>query len=453
MAVETTTGYALIGTHLACDLLILLMVIQYHRRRHFQPIRSRIYWQGELTALLAFFATFYSVCLSEFETYVTCEIYFVLYVLFFSTTPAILLRAAHVYSAYEVSKVYIQGGSSNYEGKLFKTGNFFLRRAEILQSWKFQVVVIFAVTIFNTVAYLVLTQVFAATCNGVDELILASIYGSAMTLPTLYMGWNLATLKDGLDIRKELVLVALGGVFLLPTYVGLRLAYGTYFYSNVVLAFAPMWVPCVQIGMPLYRSYVWQKYAKDNESEEPIELSITGYKTEGENSRNGSFTGAAHKTDEKPVDKVSKLRGPASLLRLLKNEEGNALLLEFARLELNHENVLFYNDVTDFLDRHKKHRELLASKDFEDKCWQIFQKFISPDAKLEVNLGAKEKAYFDFAGFDGEQENIQPEKALNAIQVAWTEVVNLMYRDVYPRFLRSKEYLEFESRNHATLEM
>lgn len=452
MAVESESGYIIIGTHLACDLLILLMTFQYHRRRHLQPIRSRIYWQAELTALLMFVASFYSACISEFHRYISCETYLVLHLLFFTSMVPILLRAAHVYSAYEVSKVYVQGGSSNYEGKLFTEGNFFLRRAEFLQSWKFQAAVIVAAVAFNTAGYLVLTQVFTATCAGMDELILAAIYGAAMTLPTLYLGWNLATLKDGLDIRKELILVAVGSVIRLPIYVGLRLHSGSYYYSNIMSAFLPMWVPLIQIGMPLYKSYVWQKHRKDVETTESVELSITGYKTEGDRSRNGSFSEVATQR-EKTSSSATRLRGPASLTSLLRSKEGNALFLEFARLELNHENVLFYNEVTPFLEKHKRDRKLLASQEFEDKCWQIYRKFISSNAKLEINLGAREKAYFTSAGFDTDERNLQADKALKAIHVAWAEVVDLMYRGVYPRFVRTKAYLEFAAKNASIVEV
>ena len=436
------TGYAIIGTHLVLDVLLVLMVLQYHRRRNYQPIRSRVYWQGEVIAVLIIISTFYAACMSEFYNYVSCDILLFLFVVFFNSTAPILMRAAHVFSAYEVSKVYIQSGASNEERKVLARGNFFLRRAELLQSTVFQAGVFCLMASFNLITYLVYTQVFHPTCESWDVIIWLLILGGGLTGPTLYLGWNMATLKDGLYIKREFILVPAGGFFLLPAYIGLLIATGDYFYSNAVAAFAPFWVPLVQVGMPLYKSYVWQRYRNASELEEPSkELSLTGYRTEEKKSRGGSFTVEISKEEENP----RHFRGPSSLMKLLDSEIGNALFLEFARLELNHENVLFYNEATGFLEKCKSNPEVVDSEEFEDKCWKLFHKYISSQSRLELNLGAKERAFFDKAGFEEGEGHLDNRKALLALEVAWTEAINLMYRDALPRFVRSKAYEEYQS--------
>ena len=439
MAVVTTTGYLLLGLHLSVSFLLLLMVVQYHRRRRFQPIQSRIYWQAEVTALMTFFATFYAAAIAEFEYYITCDAYLLLYVLFFNCNIPILMRTAHVFSAYEISKVYVRGGSSSPEGKLFSHGNIFVRKAEILQSWKYQAGFFILVVLFNFAVYGIYTQAVNPTCEGTDELVWMLISGGVVTGPTMYLSWNMATLKDGLYIRRELLLVPLGGFVLIPSYIGLRLLYGNYFNSNIVAAFTPFWVPLVQIGMPLYKTYAWQKYKQPSQIEDSSkELSLTGYKSEEKRSRQGSYAEFSRHEDE-----PRHFRGPTPLMKLLHDKNGNALFLEFARLELNHENVMFYNEVTEFLEDSKNDPEKLQSQDFVDHCWKIFKKYISPQSRLEVNLGAKHHAYFQMAGFHQEDGELKREKALYAFEVAWHEVVSLMYNGVYPRFVRSDAYIEF----------
>ena len=443
MVVAGSTGYAVIGTHLVLDFLALLLILQYHCRRNYQPIRSRLYWQAEIVSVLLLSTMFYAACATEFEQLMSCEAYLVLFLLVLNAMVPIIIRAAHVYSVYEVSKIYAQGESSSKEEAMLATGSVFLRRAEFLQSFRAQAALFFALCTIHLLVWLMYTQLFQPICNGLDELLGLAVVSSGYCLLTLYLGWNLATLKDGLYIRRELVLVSLGGVCALPFYVGLRFAFNSYYYANLVIAFAPYWVVGVMIGMPLYKSYVWQRLRKSSAMEEPsTQLSASNAKTGDMDSAQGK--GTADRAPRKAKKRLH-FRGPPELMSLLDNQEGNLLFLEFARLELNHENVLFYNDVTDFLEDHASNPELKNTESFEAMCWKIFNRYISTEAKLEVNIGAKERRTFDTAGFAIDGGHLDPEATLKAFGTAWNEVVNLMYKDVYPRFIRTRAYHEFSA--------
>ena len=442
MTLQSSTGLVVVGAHLALDFLAFLMIVQYYRRRNFQPIRSRLYWQPIIISVLLLATMFYAACATEFEAYISCEAYLLLFVLVFNSMVPILFRATQVYSAYEVSKVYAKGGSMNYEQAQMTSGNIFLRRAELIHSFKVQSALFIILCVVHLLAWAAYTQLLNPTCNGLDELLAMAALSSGYCLCTLYLGWNLATLKDGLYIRRELVLVACGGVFALPFYVGLRIAFDSYYYANLVIAFGPYWVVGVEIGMPLYKSYVWQRLRNSTEMEEPAtELTISNFKSDDSKSQAGSIDGTRNE-EVQAEPQASSSRGPAALIDLLNNKKGNALFLEFSRLELNHENVLFYNEVSEFLTQQNSKPDL-GREDFDAICWKIFNRFISPQAKLEVNVGAKERRFFDIAGFDVEDGAIARDDALRAFGVVRNEVIILMYKDVYPRFLRTAVYAEF----------
>lgn len=438
MSIEGTAGFALVGTHAALDVLVLLLVFQYHRRRNYQPIKSRFYWQGEATALLLIPPLFLSACATEFEPYISCDVYLVVILVIFNAVVPIVIRAAHVYSAYEVSKVYAQRGSSNAEGEAFANGNIFLRRAQVIQSFKVQVAVFLVLASFHTLTWVIFTQAFNPTCNGIDEMIFIVIIGSFYVGVTLFLGWNISTLKDGLYIRRELVLVAAGGVAVIPTFAALRFSFDSYYYANLALAFGPFWVIGVQIGMPLYKTYTWQRSKSKEEADlSSDELSLTTAKSSEKLASQPQAESTENWTDQTPAS-------PAEMKRVLSIPESFELFLEFSRLELNHENVLFYHEVTPWLQRIKLEPDIVNSAEFGEAAWRIYNKYISNSAKLQVNLSAGQHARFAEAGFEAqEEEQLNHELALEALQEAWKEVFALMYRDMFGRFRRSPRYLEF----------
>ena len=429
-----TTGFAVLGTHAVLDVLSVLVILQYHRRRNYQPIRSRFYWQGEYTAVSLIIASLSMACAIEFANDISCEVYLLIVLALFNAIIPVLIRIAHVFSAYEVSKVYAQDRSSGAEETALKNGNIFLRRAELLQSLKVQATAFFSIITLHVIVWVIYTQVFKTTCEGVDELIGICIMGSGYMVVTLYLGWNLATLKDGLYIRLEMVLVAVGGVIIILTFLALRFASGSYYHANLALAFGPFWIIAVQIGMPLYKSYAWQRRRSGNSSVDVsvAELSLTSLKS-SEMFQKPASTSETARRREKP-------NSIAAFRRLLASEHGYELFLEFSRLELSHENVLFYHEVTPLLERARQHPEIVDTQDFVDRVLHVHEKFVASNARLELNLSSEQRAMFSAAGFDEPTASLDRGAALEALREAWKEIFTLMFRDVYARFRRSAHY-------------
>ena len=440
MSVEGTTGFALIGTHAVLDVLVVLLVWQYHRRRKYQPIRSRFYWQGEAIVLLLIIPMFLAASSTEFEPLISCDVYLLVVLTMFNAVVPIIIRAAHVFSAYEVSKVYARQGSSNGEAESFANGNIFLRRAEILQSFRFQVAVFIVLCLFHTLVWVIYTQGFESTCNGIDELIGVAIFGTFYCGVTFYLGWNIATLKDGLYIRRELILVSLGGLLLVPTFVALRLSFETYYYANLAIAFGPYWLAVVQIGMPLYKSYQWQRLRQGSSDKEAASYDLTLTSAKSSNKLEGTYSSSLDTMT------ATKRNTPADLKRILQNESGYDAFLEFSRLELNHENVLFYNEATPLVVRAKQEPDFVNSAEYHQAAKRLYDKYISSSAKLELNVSASQRRGCAEAGLSSGPEEVEIDgNAANlALQEVWKEVFYLMFRDILPRFLLSKQYLQLK---------
>lgn len=439
-----TTGYVVLLTHAALDMVSLGLIYLFHRRRNYQPIRSRFWWQGEFTAGSLLIAMASAACAIEFANHISCEVYLLIILAIFNALIPILIRIAHVFSAYEVSKIYAQNMSSNAENKALSGGSIFLRRAELLQSLKVQGVVQASIVTLHVIVWVLYTQVFRTTCDGIDELIGILLFGSAYMCLTFYLSWNIATLKDGLYIRREMLLVALGGTLMLIAFMTLRIIYGTFYYANFALAFGPFWMIAAQIGLPLYKSYTWM-YNNDRISELDTsfgESSLASLKSnEKLQKRERKNGGPVISTEGEKPDSVGAFR------RLLASEEGYELFLEYSRLELSHENVLFYHEVTPLLDNTKQRPEVVNSEAFGEIAFGIYDKFVRQDAKLEVNLSSTQRAKFKAAGFEEGPEGLNTVAALEAIQDAWKAVFALMFRDTFWRFRGSENYKEYLAMN------
>ena len=376
-----------------------------------------------------------SACAIEFANDISCELYLLIVLAFFNSLIPILIRIAHVFSAYEVSKIYAQDLSANAENQAMSKGSVFLRRAELLQSIRVQATVLISFFLLHLVVWVVYTQGFRTNCEGVDELIGIALFGIAYMSVTFYLSWNISTLKDGLYIRREMLLVALSGVVMIIAFLVLRIVSGEYYYANFAFAFGPFWMVAVQIIMPLYKSYTFQyNRGRTSELESSIgELSLT---TRGSKEKRGSQGTVVASAQEKP-------NSAAAFHRLLASQHGYELFLEYSRLELSHENILFYHEVTPLLEKAKKQPEVADTREFAEVALRIYNKYVSHDAKLQVNLSAAQVAKFTAAAFDEGADALDGASAVVALQEAWKAIFSLMFRDTYARFRRSPRYKEY----------
>ncbi|XP_059529350.1 regulator of G-protein signaling 8 isoform X1 [Myotis daubentonii] len=120
---------------------------------------------------------------------------------------------------------------------------------------------------------------------------------------------------------------------------------------------------------------------------------------------------------------------------LLSHKYGVAAFLAFLKTEFSEENLEFWLACEEF----KKTR---STAKLVSKAHRIFEEFVDVQAPREVNI--------DFQTREATRKNMQ-EPSLTCFDQAQGKVHSLMEKDSYPRFLRSKMYLDLLSQSQRRL--
>ncbi|KAM8819509.1 regulator of G-protein signaling 8 isoform 3-T4 [Rhynchonycteris naso] len=120
---------------------------------------------------------------------------------------------------------------------------------------------------------------------------------------------------------------------------------------------------------------------------------------------------------------------------LLSHKYGVAAFRAFLKTEFSEENLEFWLACEEF----KKTR---STAKLVSKAHRIFEEFVDVQAPREVNI--------DFQTREATRKNIQ-EPSLTCFDQAQGKVHSLMEKDSYPRFLRSKMYLDLLSQSQRRL--
>ncbi|XP_051868750.1 regulator of G-protein signaling 4-like [Pristis pectinata] len=139
-------------------------------------------------------------------------------------------------------------------------------------------------------------------------------------------------------------------------------------------------------------------------------------------------TGVAHRLSWDEVKEWSE-----SLQRLITHKNGLVVFAEFLQSEFSEENIKFWLECEAY--RRNKSTAKLALK-----AKKIFDEYVAVDAPREVNLESQIR--------EKTKKNIL-EPTSSCFDEAQSKIYTLMEKDSYPRFLKSKIYLDLLSQTQA----
>ena len=199
MEVESATGFISLGITLGLCFLSGLLALWFHRRRSFQPIRSRFWWLSEFITLTAVvWATWLAVALEFPALGQTFLLY--AYAFLMNAAFAVLIRLGHIYSAYEVAAVYAAWNSSDDGddiGTRLSNGGFFVRHAATVQRPLAQGIAMAVHTVFQAVLWGV-ASVTIGEFTVEEELIGTGVLLFCYVAPMAYLAMKILSLDDGL---------------------------------------------------------------------------------------------------------------------------------------------------------------------------------------------------------------------------------------------------------------
>ncbi|XP_032883907.1 regulator of G-protein signaling 4-like [Amblyraja radiata] len=122
-----------------------------------------------------------------------------------------------------------------------------------------------------------------------------------------------------------------------------------------------------------------------------------------------------------------------SLQKLITHKHGLVVFAEFLRSEYSEENIRFWLECEEF-------KSCKPSAKLALKAKKVFDEYIAVDAPKEVNLEShiREKT---------KKSIVDPTSS--CFNEAQSKIYILMEKDSYPRFLKSKIYLDLLSQTHA----
>lgn len=416
----TPSGGVLFGCSIGVTLVALALMFKFFQRRRLQPIRSRFWWQPLLLSawVLAGVVTF--TLAVDFEP--SCERLALSAFAGFSSILVLFIRTIHVLAAYEMSRLV----SDNYEiddeeERKRNLNTCFANHAPMIQSFRFQTVVFLALSSMNA-SFLFMTS-FLGNCGVVDILPLIFI-SSPYAISVLYLGCRIRTDRDGIFLKRELLVSGLIYICAYITFFIIR-AFGHYEEAAIFLSFASLSLIIIFIWYPLHISYVWQAQNKFFEGDSKLSSDLfddSGHSGHGE-------------------IEFDKATGAFRLIDILKEKQGYIVFKEFCRLELNHENPIFFSQCSKLLHKYKQLAKYESA--LQKDCKRLYDTFIKDGAALPLNLSGEVSETFKALGLDEEKE-ADLDAAHHAFFIARQEIYHLMRRDPYVRFIKSKLYKEYE---------
>ena len=368
-----------------------------------------------------------------------------------------LIRLAHVYSAFEVARVHAERKSTqrdlNLESKISRAG-FCVRNGHLIQRPCIQASLILLHTVFQLGVWLTVALVSSEISSGA-EFAFGALVIAFYVVPIGCLACKIIRINDGLYLRLEVTATAMVSVFVGVLYVVLRVASpGTNFATIAVVLICPYLLIVPVIGFPLYKSYVWEKETRRYrslslyEQSKEIALPLKQPSSTGVGRRLGkSISKKVEAMDYVQVRKGARRTalGRVTLQQVLAHPAGTEAFIEFCKLELNHESVLFYIDVRDYLAGRKSNE--MTEQEAVTRAIALYKAYIEPGAQLQVNIDHLLQVNFVRAGLSNATETDFSEldfvKLDQAFENAHEEVFQLMAADSFVRFLRHKLCLRF----------
>lgn len=460
MAAATRTGYIMLGGTLALSFCSILLTLMFHRRRAFQPIRSRVWWQSEAIVFTTLVLVNHLAVALEFPD-LGHTFFLFAYPLFMASAFATLIRLCHIYSAYQLAAVYAAASSTDGAeelGRRIARGGFFVKYGSVLQSPKMQAIALVMHTILQGALWGGLVTILGEF-KLEEELLAAGIVLLLYMVPMLYFAANVATLNDGLFLRREMFGIAAVALISTVVFLPVRLLVEDGIYAASVILFGvPYPIIFILVGFPLYMSYVWEAEANRFIEKGSHDKSFEGYNLERsehasssrlsveilEPERNESGTFEATTKTRVATPLTAELLPRLELKEVLDNPTGRTAFIAFCKLELNHETVLFYLEATKLLTLLADDHDDNSGPGLEARASRIYHKYIKDGAVLQVNLGHKAQAAFSQAGFGCSGESLDcMDKVSAAVRRAREEIYQLMIVGPFVRFLRHKLYRDF----------
>ena len=454
------TGYALVAATLAVCLCLGLLVLWFHSRRRYPPIKARFWWQPELISGASIFWAIHRSVSIELPG-LGKAFYVLSYPLFFSICMAALIRLSHIYSAYKVADLHTELASAQNTTELkdkLSKGGFFVNYARIIQRPKTQGVVLSVHFLVQILIWVIVTFTASEFTDQAESGVAFTIvlfYG----VPIVYIGAKIVPLNDGLYLRQEIIFLLFVGVVGGGVFVVARLFARNMIYVKIcVLLLAPITFNLIFIGFPLYKSYVWQKEALRYEMiAGQIESFESDYSQTGLPAAIQPRPRVAGKPSFKKIKALEYAQGEKkgsnsvvrlSLKQVLANPHGVEAFKNFCKQELNHESILFFLEAKEFLEANKPSE--MPQEQVVSRATQLYEKYVKSGAVLEINIDYGLKQNFVRAGLctdkDIHEADINPELLEEAIRDARDEVFKLMAADSFVRFLRHRLYREFVNR-------
>lgn len=127
-------------------------------------------------------------------------------------------------------------------------------------------------------------------------------------------------------------------------------------------------------------------------------------------------------------------------------EAGFESFLASVTKEHSNENLLFWREVQDF---YLKYRDATFEQRQEcmAECYEIFYKYIDPEGDSEINISPEIRNQI-WGVLTEEKQSVDATRSCEFLAViydqAQTEVLNMMAKDSFPRYLGSKEWQQFK---------
>lgn len=422
-------GLFAVGIHAGWCVLLIGLLIQFHRRKHLQPIRARPYWLSELSAVSILLSSTYGVITFELVTGPVCDMLTFYGVLLFAGMGPPLIQAAHLFSVFEVSNQNVRAQIDKLD--VSSRRRYFAKYAKAIQNPTNHVVTILMLFVVHLIIWGTIFLKGTGECRGLTEYVMvAGAITPFYLVATLVLGLNVVSVKDGLYIRTEFVAYVTLSAFGVPACILLYYVTGGTTFPLMFTVINSYLLYLVHIGMPLYKTYVWSAYARAYEDD---------------NNRSWSSRKSGRFSSKVTIPRCT----PEKLESLLDNERTFAVFLEYCRLQLSHENVLFCFQVRKLLMRVDDNSDVLEDEEFINTVRKIYNSFLSPEAELLLNVSWRQQQFFDQAGFSKVNEDIDPQITFEALKAAYKEIFNLMYHDVFARFARSIEYRKLVESNDS----
>lgn len=467
MALVAATGYIFLAVVIFLSLCAVFLTIWFHRRRAFQPIRARFWWQSEaIVVIILIWANFLAV-VNEFPSFGQA-LYLYGFGILLTAGFGVLIRLCHIYSAYQVAAVYAAWRTADEAEDIearISQGSFFVKHGNTVQNPRVQAFLILLYAMVQAALWtLVATQPGWAEDRDMWTLVNLLISVVFYMIPMLYFTYNVAALDDGLFLRKEMSILAFVASLGAILYTVLKLVLGDRFYPSIImLCIVPFPAILCLVGFPLYKSYVWQAEERQFVPEKGRQLSFESFYLERSSSSNISGGSANEETvgaegreirDIEAIELIGKKRErrvrdgkSPQLNHILVEPAGRTAFIAFCKLELNHETVLFFLDATRLVVLLKDKQQMSRNREVAIRASLLYCQYIKDGAVLQVNLShAMQRAFLEAGvkeGSEQTEEHLDREALLEALRASRNEIYMLMSRGPFVRFLRHKLYTDY----------